>query len=201
MAVPYTNNSITPWTTTTFNSSLYYFSDSQPVCVDTTSFVSNNRPLTRFTFCPIAPDSNLYSYSWSPSGGLSDSFIKNPIASPTSSTVYYITVTDTLGGCSTTDSVFIAVDPCTYIDESGQSFDIGIYPNPNTGYFTISKPKELYKLLEFKLLNTLGENVLKGILPNNENSTNIDISSLSNGIYFINLTIGKKVITKKIIKY
>ncbi len=51
-------------------------------------------------------------YSWSPSNGLSCVNCPNPIASPDSTTTYYVTVT-TADGCSSTDSVVIFVDqPC-----------------------------------------------------------------------------------------
>lgn len=49
-----------------------------------------------------------YHYSWHPTTGLNNSTIYNPKASPTTSTTYYLTVTDQ-NGCSWTDSVFIYV--------------------------------------------------------------------------------------------
>ncbi len=49
-------------------------------------------------------------YSWSPSSGLSDPDISNPVASPGSTTSYTVTVTST-GGCSATDQVTVTVDP------------------------------------------------------------------------------------------
>ncbi len=51
-----------------------------------------------------------YSYSWSPSTGLSDVSIANPQACPTETTTYQVTVTDALG-CSTTDEITVeAID-------------------------------------------------------------------------------------------
>ncbi len=50
-----------------------------------------------------------YTYSWSPSTGLSCINCSNPYASPTNTTVYYVTVTDA-SGCTGTDSVLITVD-------------------------------------------------------------------------------------------
>ena len=47
-------------------------------------------------------------YSWSPSNGLSCTTCPDPIASPDSTTTYYVTVT-TADGCSSTDSVVIVV--------------------------------------------------------------------------------------------
>ncbi|MDB4534775.1 gliding motility-associated C-terminal domain-containing protein, partial [Vicingaceae bacterium] len=50
-----------------------------------------------------------HNYVWTPSLNLSDSSIKNPLASPPTPTTYYVTVTDTLGGCFDTDSVYVSV--------------------------------------------------------------------------------------------
>lgn len=47
-------------------------------------------------------------YSWSPATGLSSTTISNPIASPTVTTTY--TVTLTAGGCSSTDIVLVTVN-------------------------------------------------------------------------------------------
>jgi hypothetical protein len=50
------------------------------------------------------------SYSWSPSIGLSDPNISNPIAGPVTTTTYTVTVTDS-NGCVDTSSVTITVNP------------------------------------------------------------------------------------------
>ncbi len=49
-----------------------------------------------------------YTYSWSPSTGLDNSGIAQPTASPDSTTLYIITVTDK-NGCSSDDSVLVTV--------------------------------------------------------------------------------------------
>ncbi|MFN5793752.1 MAG: GEVED domain-containing protein [Bacteroidota bacterium] len=48
-------------------------------------------------------------YSWSPSSGLSNPNIANPIANPTSTTTYTVTVSN--GACSATDQVIVTVNP------------------------------------------------------------------------------------------
>ncbi|MBU0567281.1 choice-of-anchor D domain-containing protein [bacterium] len=52
-----------------------------------------------------------YSYSWSPTTGLSSSSAANPTASPTTSTSYAVTVTDA-NGCQNSDQVTVTVNPC-----------------------------------------------------------------------------------------
>jgi subtilisin-like proprotein convertase family protein len=51
----------------------------------------------------------LVTYSWSPTTGLSNSNISNPIASPTTTTTY--TMTATVNGCSASDSVIVSLYP------------------------------------------------------------------------------------------
>lgn len=67
------------------------------------------------TICPtqsvqLEPDvqpSGNYSYSWSPSKGLSDTSKANPIASPNDSTTYYVEVSDS--NCTVTDTIDVNV--------------------------------------------------------------------------------------------
>ena len=54
--------------------------------------------------------SSPYTYHWFPASGLNSSTIANPTAQPTSSTTYYVTVTDSKG-CTSVDSVIIKVRP------------------------------------------------------------------------------------------
>jgi len=54
------------------------------------------------------------SYQWNPQAGLSCSNCANPTASPSSSTTYYLMVTDA-NGCQSTDEVTIAIEPVASI--------------------------------------------------------------------------------------
>ncbi|MBL7733068.1 MAG: gliding motility-associated C-terminal domain-containing protein [Chitinophagaceae bacterium] len=79
--------------------------------------------------CSI-PQSNLLAtggitYIWTPSSTLNNPLAASPVATPTISTMYYVTGTG-LNGCTNTDSVLVKVDP----NQKG-SFDIptGFTPN------------------------------------------------------------------------
>ncbi len=52
-----------------------------------------------------------YTYSWSPTAGLSDPNIAQPVATPTSNTNYILTVTDVATGCTKKDTVTVNVAP------------------------------------------------------------------------------------------
>ncbi len=61
-----------------------------------------------FTVNYTYPTAATASYSWSPTTGLNDANIANPIASPTATTTY--TMTASYNGCSVSDDVVITVD-------------------------------------------------------------------------------------------
>jgi gliding motility-associated-like protein len=54
-----------------------------------------------------------YTYAWSPAAGLSVNNIANPMATPTATTTYSVTTTNTLNGCTSTDAVTITIDTTT----------------------------------------------------------------------------------------
>ena len=60
-------------------------------------------------------------YIWSPSTGLNDTTISNPIATPLVTTTYYVTVTSD-EGCTSIDSIIVTVIPTIH-------FPDGITPN------------------------------------------------------------------------
>lgn len=51
------------------------------------------------------------SFEWSPATGLDSTAISNPVATLTASQTYLVTVTETMGGCSNTDTVNVNVTP------------------------------------------------------------------------------------------
>ncbi|HPS63861.1 MAG TPA: T9SS type A sorting domain-containing protein, partial [Bacteroidales bacterium] len=71
-----------------------------------------------------------YTYLWSPASGLSSTTVENPVASPGSTTIYSVTVTDNLG-TTTTSSTPLTVRPYLPV-----SVSIAASANPSPpGYF------------------------------------------------------------------
>lgn len=89
-----------------------------PVLSNTyTAAVSTGLPLTLANDTTVCENSNIqlnapggYNYSWSPSQGLSNPNIANPIAVISNNITYFLTITDATG-CAGTDSISINSNP------------------------------------------------------------------------------------------
>lgn len=120
-------------------------------------------------------------YSWSPANSLSCNTCPNPIARPTVTTIYTVTVTT---ACSIiTKTMQLVVNNSLGIQRMPTDISkLAIYPNPSKGQFTIQSSVSSGQVL-IEIYNVLGEKLYSQI--NIQNPTvNIDLSSQSNGVYF-----------------
>ncbi|MBX7094606.1 MAG: gliding motility-associated C-terminal domain-containing protein [Flavobacteriales bacterium] len=110
----YTQNSITPQTTTAGLQCQYLYQDFANACGTTYApswgSPSTTRPKVAFTTCPSVPDTTQYSYSWTPSASVAQPNNLTTNASPNITTNYTVTVTNNNGGCTGTSSVMVVVD-------------------------------------------------------------------------------------------
>ena len=127
---------------------LYSLPANQPLAANAGAdkTVSPGAPSVAIGAIPVASGgTGPYTYSWSPATGLSSTTVSNPAASPTSTTVYTVTVTDSLSATAS-DSVTVsyplaanagADKLCT---PSSPSATIGATPTANggTGPYTYS---------------------------------------------------------------
>lgn len=70
-------------------------------------------------------------------------------------------------------------------------FDISFFPNPAQNYIEIinNQPEKMnYETVPLRIFNVFGEIVLEGTLNNNDKNQRLDISGLSNGIYFLSVS-------------
>ncbi|HEY9083770.1 MAG TPA: T9SS type A sorting domain-containing protein [Vicingaceae bacterium] len=140
----------------------------------------------------------------SPSGGVysgtgvsGGTFDPNTAGLGTHSVIY--TYTD-INSCINSDSTFITVEQCVGIDDLANDLGILIYPNPNTGLFTIEKSSELDKEIRVNLLDASSRVIIDKLIPKGQQKIEMDITSYSKGIYYLQLTVGKEVFVKKILK-
>jgi len=80
-----------------------------------------------------------FNYSWSPSTGLSDATAANPTASPTSTTTYIVTKTNSTSGCSNKDTVVVTVTSTPPV-APGVCIVQPSLCGPATGSVTITSP-------------------------------------------------------------
>ena len=87
------------------------------------------------------------------------------------------------------------------VNSEGSSIDLeefkqslNIYPNPTSGILFVSQENEY--LTQIKVYTILGKEVYSNDLLN---SLKIDLSSKSNGVYFIEFSNGKQKITERLI--
>lgn len=91
------------------------------------------------------PFASQYNYSWTPVVSLNDPSIANPIATPATTTMYYVTVLDPITACSANDSLLITIavppnfDPISDVTVCGSyvfpSFQ-GVGLTTGAAYFT-----------------------------------------------------------------
>jgi hypothetical protein len=128
-------------------------------------------------------------YSWS--SGESSAVIS---VSPPVNTTYTVTGTDE-NGCASMYTLLQVVNACVGITEPQRIVDLmQLYPNPNTGEFTIENSAEIH----LKVINTLGQVVLEKDLDSGKNT--IWLYEQPKGIYFVELKRAGAIKLIKIIK-
>ncbi|MCW8940791.1 MAG: T9SS type A sorting domain-containing protein, partial [Flavobacteriales bacterium] len=164
-----------------------------------------NVTLNNFNPDTICSNSNTVTLpNGSPSGGVysgtgvnGGAFDPNTAGLGTHSVIY--TYTD-VNSCINSDSTFITVEQCVGIDDLENDLGILIYPNPNTGLFTIEKPMELDKEVKVSLLDATSRVIIDKLIPKGQQKIEMDITNYSKGIYYLQFTVEKKVFVKQILK-
>ncbi len=140
-------------------------------------------------------------YSWSPSTGLSCTTCQVPTANPTITTTYTLQVTSS-NSCTNTAAVTVTVISCVGIEENSLVNNFNIYPNPNTGLFTIEADFKSNSQVNIQLSNMLGETVqsIENDMLTGSYRKEVNIQDLPKGIYFLIIRGDKSQIIKKVIK-
>lgn len=76
---------------------------------------------------------------------------------------------------------------------------VSLYPNPSKEFFTIAVPEGISKTGKFEIYNTIGQQISTKVISSDADLT-VNVSNLSNGVYFLNLNLGGATKTLKFIK-
>lgn len=103
---------------------------------------------------------------------------------------------ETANGCVGNSEEFtVIIDDCTEIGEINE-YDFSIYPNPANNEITISHKAGLEIGSEILIYNSMGQIILEKTITN-QNRQKIDIASLKNGMYFLEIVSKEVSIARK----
>jgi hypothetical protein len=114
----------------------------------------------------------------------------------TGNAIYTVTGTDA-NGCVNTATISLTINACTGLNNLSKSeLNVSLYPNPTNGVLSIEFQQAGNNSISIS--DVLGREVLN---YNNVNSqTQVNMSELVNGVYYVKLTSDKKSMIKKVIK-
>lgn len=196
----------------TENETNYFYADcSHIVIVGDDSLVS----------CPDLPDTvslyvfggtGNYVYFWTPNDSISSDTILNPILYSTISNAYHLSILDSAGNSSNFQLNLIAYcdticknncdtickNNCDTINKNNVD-SIYIFPNPALDILFIKKSAH-ESLTKLNVFNSMGQIVKIEYATLNDETIEVNISNLSQGLYFIELQTEKSNFIKKFIK-
>jgi len=109
---------------------------------------------------------------------------------------YAVQITDSTGGCNS-----ISNGLAMGMEELTGSGGISIYPNPASQSVIISWQSAVGGRIEISVVNVLGEKVYseQQQIANSKLQLVLNVSSLTNGIYFLKIESGERIIIKKFV--
>jgi len=174
-----------------------------PECVTvpapTASFTASSKSICKgqnvtYTNQSAGGTSNLWTFA---GGSPATSTIANPVVSYSVPGVYSITLTVSNASGSTSSVKQVTVNACTGISEHANALDVVLYPNPCNGILFIRGQIDQETTVELSDLS--GKVVLRKLLSD-ENYSEIDLQSLSAGIYFVKVQSQGQFTATKLIK-
>lgn len=138
-------------------------------------------------------------YSWS-NGSSSQTVLVDSANFGLGIHTIYVDITDTISGCSATDTIIVEIVTCVGVKENTPNITMNVYPNPSNGQFMINLNTKNTTDLQIRITNIQGQEVF---VKNNFDNINIINEHIAienvKGVYFLNIITNNEVITKKII--
>jgi len=85
-------------------------------------------------------------------------------------------------------------------DKNEFANSIEAYPNPSNGILNVKLPEITSNEANFTMFDLLGRTVMKNTAKNGGLTTQLDIATLPSGVYLLQVEVGGKIATKKVIK-
>lgn len=121
---------------------------------------------------------------------------RNQNYTPTQNGIYTCVVT--LSNCESDTSNQISIQNIS-IDETKFLEDLSIYPNPNKGEFVMKLPSQIDANVSIKIVNQLGVVVSERVVNPSTQTIEFNISPLSKGVYYVNISTGSAQTVKKLV--
>ncbi len=137
-----------------------------------------------------------FNYSWSPVTGLSNPSIANPVATPSVTTTYTLTVTD-VNNCSSTSDITVAVG-VVGIEENILN-KLVLAPNPADESVLLDFKKPLTEEINYQLIAPDGKIVKRGSLLKTNTEHRLNVLSLNSGVYILKIKDSKSMISRQVI--
>jgi hypothetical protein len=138
-----------------------------------------------------------YTYAWSPSFGLSSADVANPELTADSSLTYILLITDQRG-CTSTDTLSLFLIP-NKVTESGEA-TLRVYPNPAGGIVNVELLQQFENAnLQLMMLDETGREVYTSRPEVISDAIQLDIRSMSSGLYTIILNDGTSICRQQLV--
>jgi len=137
-------------------------------------------------------------YTWE--DGSTDAF--REVTSDVSGTVTYTVTVVNESGCISEESIDIFYDECLGLPETGDdAMTINIYPNPNTGEFTLElngvSQEIKISIIDFAGRLIIEQNVID--FTEHKIEKKFDLSDYERGVYFLRIIQGEKISYQKVV--
>ena len=115
--------------------------------------------------------------------------------------INFVTYSYSNQGCTAAASQSITVHDCAGVEQYSLSNNITIYPNPNTGIFTIAISNAKFDEILINIIDVQGREVYNSINKNISPDYNkqLNLEGMAKGIYFIKISNGSELKVQKLI--